>query len=247
VDIENFFETNKKIKLNENSKHIPTEFSDWNTNDHTCELFYDWIRAKSDVGSLKLNIPCDAKFLAKEISAKIDIAFTHRSETAIGWRSIVLHGMSSIMSDYKTEYIEKGIIPNNAVEDWTDVSKYFPYTVEWIKEVMPFNTYERIRIMVLDAGGKIYPHKDLPQSTLSIGINVAITHPNNIEYAVENSGLIPWKEGDVRVINVGKLHSVRNFSHEPRIHLLVYPQRNEKWNLEGMRLVCKGYEQRMVV
>jgi hypothetical protein len=61
-------------------------------------------------------------------------------------------------------------------------------------------------------------------------------------FAVEDNGLIPWEPGDVRMINIGKLHSIRNLGSKPRIHMLVYPPLMEDWNLEAMKLVCRSFE-----
>lgn len=240
MDINHFFEINKKITHNNSCKDIPQEFSSWEYDDVICENFFNWIRQESDTGSLRLDIASDISEVVREIKRAQHLAIPHRKEDSQGWRSIVLHGLCSIMTEAPHTYIEQGIIDETATETWTDASKFFPNTLKWIKENIPFNTFGRIRIMILDPNGYILPHKDFQTSFLGGGLNVAFTNPAGVEFAVEDNGLVPWKVGDIRMINIGKLHSVRNLDTEPRIHLLAYPASKE-WPLDGMRLVCKSY------
>ncbi len=238
MDIDNFFKIEKSVKFNSKSKPIPEEFKNWKEP----QKFFNWIRQESNTGSLKLDIDSDINKVVDEIKKAETLAIPHRTHDSNGWRSIVLHGLSSIMTGPPHDYISTGIVPIDAVEGWTDVSKFFPETLIWIKKYIPFKVFSRIRIMILDPGGYILPHKDLEKSFLGGGINVAFTNPSGVEFALEDNGLVPWAPGDIRLINIGKLHSVRNLSNETRIHMLVYPLDIAGWNDYGMSLVCKSYE-----
>lgn len=240
MDIDQFFEINKQIKHNAESKEIPQIFLSWDNDPTVCESFFNWIRHESNTGSLRLDIDSDISEVVEEIKRAQHLAIPHRKEDSQGWRSIVLHGLCSIMTEAPHTYIEQGIIDDTAKETWTDASKFFPKTVTWVKENIPFNTFGRIRIMVLDPGGYILPHKDFQISFLGAGLNVAFTNPVGVDFAIENNGFVPWEDGDVRMINIGKLHSVRHHGIEPRIHLLAYPTSKE-WPLDGMKLVCRSY------
>lgn len=99
--------------------------------------------------------------------------------------------------------------------------------------------------MILDPGGYILPHQDYPTHLLGGGINIGLTNPPGVEFAIEGHGLIPWADGDIRMINIGHMHSVRNLGTEPRIHILAYPNQWE-WKQEHMEVVCRSYEKHMI-
>jgi len=242
MDITEFFNTNKQLDHNAASKDIPDEFMLWESSPDICKNFFNWIRNDSNTGSLKLDIISDISEVVEELSRSEFLAIPHRADNSNGWRSIVLHGLCSIMTEAPYNYVELGIVDKSIKETWTDASKFFPKTLSWIDQHVPFNTFSRIRVMVLDPGGYILPHKDLQSSFLGGGLNIAFTNPEGTEFAVEDNGLIPWEPGDVRMINIGKLHSIRNLGSKPRIHMLVYPPLMEDWNLEAMKLVCKSYK-----
>lgn len=242
MDITDFFNINTAIVHNAASKDIPDEFRLWETSPNICKNFFDWIRNSSDTGSLKLDITSDISEVVEELSRAEFLAIPHRSDNSNGWRSIVLHGLCSIMTEAPYNYVNLGIVDKSVKETWTDASKFFPKTLAWIDQYVPFKTFSRIRIMVLDPGGYILPHKDLQQSFLGGGLNIAFTNPEGTEFAVEDNGLIPWEPGDIRMINIGKLHSIRNLGSKPRIHMLAYPPLMEEWTLDSMKLVCRSYE-----
>ncbi len=242
MDITDFFNINAAIEHNAASKNIPDEFKKWETSSDTCKNFFNWIRNDSNTGSLKLDITSDISDVVEELSRAEFLAIPHRSDNSNGWRSIVLHGLCSIMTEAPYNYVNLGIVDKSVKETWTDASKFFPKTLAWIDQYVPFKTFSRIRVMVLDPGGYILPHKDLQQSFLGGGLNIAFTNPERTEFAVEDNGLIPWEPGDIRMINIGKLHSIRNLGSKPRIHMLAYPPLMEEWTLDSMKLVCRSYE-----
>lgn len=242
MDIDSFFEKNRKIKHNLGMKDIPEHFSNWRKDDTICLDFFNWIRLESNAGSIKLNINSDVSEVAEELTARQHLGVLHRSSNSKGWRSIVLHGLSSIMTGPVHDY--KGIVDEGTLESWTDVSRFFPKTVSWIKKTIPFNDFSRIRVMMLDPNGYINPHKDMDIDFLGGGLNIAITNPKGVEFAIDNSGIIPWNIGDIRMINIGKYHSVINNSENLRIHILAYP-RTIEWDIKSMQIVCESYEQEL--
>lgn len=241
MDINLFFDINKKFKHNQLSKEIPVEFKNWRNDQLLCKKFFNWIREESDTGSLRLLIDAEIKDIVEEISKAQHLAIPHRQQDSVGWRCIVLHGLSSIMTEAPYIYVEQGIVTEGEQEQWTDISKFFPITVNWVKQNLPLSSYSRVRIMILDPGGYIKPHKDYKNSFLGGGLNIALTNPKGVEFATEDNGLIPWQDGDIRMINIGKLHSVRNNGTDPRIHLLAYPKTLE-WDIDHMMIVCNSYE-----
>ena len=71
--------------------------------------------------------------------------------------------------------------------------------------------------------------------------NFAITNPPGIEFAMEDAGLVPWQPGDVRAIDIGRLHAVKNTSNENRIHMIVHGNADDKhW-----QLLCESFDMLM--
>ena len=91
--------------------------------------------------------------------------------------------------------------------------------------------------MLLKPGGYIKPHKDFETRRLA-AYNVAITNPPGVEFALEEAGLVPWQPGDVRAIDIGRLHAVRNNSNEDRIHMIVHGHHNDKHNA----ILCESFD-----
>lgn len=233
-----FYNANKDLKHNKDVLDIPEEFLNASS-DEEIERFFKWIRHESKCKSLLLDIQTDVSELKEELKDKYDLAVPHRHHT--GWRSITLFGYSSIMTNSYEHYKERGFITDNDVPSWTDICKLFPKTVEWVKKYSPIKEYARVRIMVLDPGGVITPHKDyLYGQVLASTINIAVINPPGVEFVLENGGTVPWEEGQVRLIDVGSVHSVRNTSTSPRVHLIITPTTKD-WDIEGKRTVCRNF------
>lgn len=233
-----FYQSNSKLIHNKDVLPTPAEFVNATT-DEEIEKFFKWIRHSSRCKSLRLDINTDIIELQEELKEKYDLAVPHRHH--IGWRSITLYGYSSIMTNSYEHYKELGFVSDEDKTDWTDVCRFFPKTVEWVKKNSPIQNYARVRIMVLDPGCHITPHKDYAYGqVLASTVNFAIINPENVEFVLEDGGTIPWKEGDVRVVDVGSVHSVRNMSQQARIHLIITPTQND-WDIAGKRLVCQSF------
>lgn len=225
-----FFNENKDIVHNRDMLPPPAELS---TTD-----FFDWIRHRSKCKSLRLEINTDITDLKEEIKNKTFLAIPHRDHP--GWRSLTLYGYSSVMTNSYEHYKQLGIISDQE-PGWTDICKFFPKTVEWLKLNNPLKEFARIRLMVLDPAGSSSPHKDYPYGQMLCGpINIAIINPPGAEFVLENGGLVPWKEGDVRTIDLGTNHCVRNIGNEPRVHIIITPSSND-WDIDAKELACKSY------
>lgn len=226
-----FFNANKDIKHNKDMLQMPVG--------NTEEVF-NWIRYNSKCKSLRLDINTDVSELKEEIRNKTFLAIPHRDHP--GWRSLTLYGYSSVMTNSFEHYKDLGILDDTHKPNWTDVCKFFPKTVEWLKKNNPLKEFVRIRIMVLDPQGSSSPHKDYPHGQLLCGpINVAIINPPGAEFVLENGGLVPWQEGDVRTMDLGSNHCVRNTGNEPRVHLIITPSNND-WDADAKALACRSYE-----
>ena len=180
----------------------------------------------------------------EELIQRSILAIPHRSSESKGWRSITLHGLSSIMTEPEECYKDElGIVDHSVKQNWTDVARFFPKTIDWITKNIPLDQYARIRVMIVEPGGYIEPHSDTNMGQIlgGAGVNIAITNPDGCEFCLEDSGLIPWKEGDVRMVDVHRYHSVRNNSLSERIHIIIHTD-NLIWNTSSIKLVCESYE-----
>lgn len=220
-------------------KTVPEEFSNWETDRNALLSFFKWIRHESKCRSLVLQIDNDLKNLKNEIMSKIFLAVDHREEEGKGWKSLTLHGYSSLMTDSDDFYRDMGLdLPEK--KDWTSVSKFFPKTKEWILKNIPFDNYGRIRIMIVEPGGCVLPHRDFEHGSLLAGINVAINHPLGVEYLIDGKS-INWNEGDSRLIDIGSIHSISNNSNFPRVHLIIHSEPIDQWSEDVMKIVCRSY------
>jgi hypothetical protein len=240
--VNSFFQQYCNIKHNKDAKTTPLEFAGWEQDNTILEKYFLWIRFESQCASLKLNIDADMTAMREELKIKHVVAIPHEKGYSSGWRAITLFGFSSILTHSSHSYIDRGIITLDDTPDWTDVSKYLPETVSWIKLHSPWKDYTRIRVMVLEPNGAIFPHKDFDKNILGGGgVNIAVTNPVGTEFVLEDAGIIPFHEGDWIMVDVGRMHSVRNLSSEPRIHIIIHTTEEFTWNVEAMRLACASY------
>ena len=229
--VTDFFNSNKDIEHNKDMLNAPHGMN-------STELF-DWIRHSSKCKSLRLDINTDVSELKEEIKNKTLLAIPHRNHP--GWRSLTLFGYSSSMTNSYEHYKESGIDFTGIEPDWTDVSKFFPKTVEWLKKNNPLKDFVRIRIMVLDPSGSSSPHVDYPYGQYLCGpINVAIINPDGAEFVLENGGMVPWKEGDVRTMDLGSVHCIRNIGTSERVHLIITPSKSD-WDDSAKELAIRSY------
>lgn len=237
--VEDFFQ--KRIHEEHNKDCLPVpEMYKRNDSEEAVNKFFKWIRHESKCKSLLLNrveVPIEVK---QEVEHFIPLAVSHRNMP--GWRSITLYGYSSIMTNSEERYKELGIINSEHNVDWTDIAKFFPQTVEWIKKVNPLKEYSRVRLMIVDPGFSSNPHVDHPTGQMLCGpINIAVINPQGSEFGLENGGLVPWDEGDVRTMDLGSTHCVRNTGSQPRVHIIITPSQND-WDLNAKRIACRGYK-----
>lgn len=237
--VTDFFNLNKNIEHNKDILPIPDQFINAET-DQDFFNFFKWIRHHSKAKSLRFDIDADITEIQSELKSLEFLGIPHRGHP--GWRSITLYGYSSIMTNSYEQYKIMGIINDSHKTDWTDVSKFFPKTVEWLRKYCPLKEYARIRVMILDPGGSSSPHKDYEQGQALCGpINVAVVDPDGAEFVLEDGGIVPWKEGDFRSMDLGSIHCIRNNGTEPRIHLIITPSKND-WDIDAMKMACRSFE-----
>jgi hypothetical protein len=142
----------------------------------------------------------------------------HRPNSS-GWLSLAIHGMSSVHTNVPEDYG----LPDSAeydLSDWTDIAKFCPRTVEWMKDEMLYERFSRVRFMAVLPGGWLAPHQDRSRITGVGATNVAINNPDGCALVMEGWGTMPYTPGSVFKINTGYQHAVWNRSDEPRIHMI---------------------------
>jgi len=142
----------------------------------------------------------------------------HRPNSS-GWLSLCIHGMSSVHTNVPEDYG----LPDQAeydLSDWTDIAKFCPRTVEWMKDEMLYERFSRVRFMAVLPGGWLAPHQDRARITGVGATNVAINNPDGCALVMEDWGTMPYTPGSVFKINTGYHHAVWNRSDEPRIHMI---------------------------
>jgi hypothetical protein len=227
--VTDFFNANKDVKHNKDLEILPSDLS--------IEEQFKWVRHKSKCKSLLLG-KYDVLALKEEIKSKTILAIPHRNHPK--WRSLTLYGYSSVMTNSYEYYKDLGIV-EGIDTNWTDVCKFFPKTVEWLKKNNPLKEFSRIRLMILDPNGSSSPHKDYPYGQFLCGpINIAIINPTGSEFVLEDGGIVPWEEGDIRTMDLGSIHCVRNLGNTPRVHIIITPSNND-WDIQAKKIACCQY------
>lgn len=158
----------------------------------------------------------------------------HRSTYGSGWCSLTLHGAKP----HWTEAIDRYPGYSNEVDwkynyHWTEIAEQCPITVQYIKS-LPFTKLQRVRFMLLKAGGLIDYHRDVAHMNLS-PMNISVNNPIGCEFNVYDQEsnkpikTIPFTDNSVFIVNIGLYHRVINRSNEDRLHMIVHGQYDTKF------------------
>lgn len=207
----------------------------------------DWLVNKADIGWLELDLDIDVDKWKREAHSSVNSLVPHRETESVGWNSACIHGIDVPCTGSWTNY---GYTREQDVPyKWTSLSEQTP-NIKNFWNNFPYESFNRIRFMEVEAGGFISPHSDLPGklpgefkwNVLDNGaaINIAIIHPNNCFLTVERFGNVPFSEGKAFIINIRNRHSVINLSNQSRIHLIANgkPGSNKK---DFIDLIVRSY------
>lgn len=218
-EVTDLIEKNKKLSHYPNFPGLPLKFRD-NTNSPE---FLNWIMKESGIATLLLNIHVPHKQMMEEVQANIHRFVDHRGGSSPGWSSMALHGTAVHHTQPAHHYFPKDQIPEY---NWTELAEICPISKSWV-ESLGFTKLQRVRFMKLEPGGFINPHRDTDIQGLH-AYNVSINNPEGHEFAMDEYGLIPWKPGQIRLIDISKYHTVVNRGTEPRIHMIIHGHLGEK-------------------
>lgn len=164
--------------------------------------------------------------------------YTLHRPCSSGWLSLAIHGISSVHTNCAEDYG----LPHDYEEthsNWTDIAKFCPRTVEWMKEEINYKQFGRVRFMALLPGGWIGPHTDR-DSIVGLGAtNIAISQPDDCVFVMDGMGKVPYKPGSVMKLNTAYKHGVWNRSDDIRIHMIFDGDLSEDFRWK----VNKGYQQ----
>jgi hypothetical protein len=184
---------------------------------------------RQNLGYLPLKLPFEIphREMLEEARALKEFYVYHRSTGHHrGWRSLVLHGLSSVHSQGHEHY---GYSQDDEIPyTWTDISRFCPVSTRFFRDVFGYARYARVRFMLLEPGGFILPHEDVEWKSLS-PINIALNNPHGCDFVMRDWGLIPFEDGSANMLAVGYEHAVFNDSNEDRYHIIVHGEMGEKW------------------
>ena len=162
---------------------------------------------------LELDVPINEIY--KEIINIKKYLVPHRENSGIGWTSFCIHGQS--YNRTREESCYKDILPYN----WTKEAKEnMPKTINWLKS-LKIKNLKRIRVMCLEPYGFINLHHDQKESKLG-PINIAITHPKDCKFYLENYGNLEFSPGVAYMMNLINYHCVINEGIEDRYHIIIH-------------------------
>tara|TARA_Y100001958_G_C21160301_1_gene494322 strand:- start:103 stop:885 length:783 start_codon:yes stop_codon:yes gene_type:complete len=161
---------------------------------------------------------------------------------AKGWRSVTVLNETGDHRDqisrftpiFKTqnEYRNKvkEVIENS---QWTNVAKYYPKLQKFfIEEIFPYMHVGHIYVSVLDAGGIVTEHNDIPDEARPMldsdrihsfnvlnTFNLVLNHVKSC-YSCFNGKIMPAYDGAIRWTNTGKQHWVVNMNKESQYQII---------------------------
>lgn len=234
-EVKNIIERNKNILHIKSVPPIPDGMND----NEKCQ----WILYKSGLPSLLLDVEVPTDEMLSEVKNNMHRFVKHRGETSPGWESMALHGTAVEDTSPREALIAEGKYTeeNCPPYHWTELSESCPKSKEWV-ESLGFSKLNRVRFMLLSPNGFIIPHRDVDTPGLH-AFNISINNPDGHIFAQDGHGYIPWKPGQMRMIDISTIHTVVNRGVEPRIHMIIHGQYSDKLRNTIIRSYIKTYEE----
>jgi hypothetical protein len=198
-----------------------------------------WILFESNAPWLEIiGIDAPYKEMLAEAQSLKDLFVYHRNqeEGHNGWAALSVHGISANKTNIPETY---GLDPTQVTYQWTEIQDRCPVTVQFFKEVFPYDKYQRLRYMLLEPGGYISPHSDNTKSSLAAAVNISLSNPTNCRLTT-SAGTLPFRDsGSIFLFNNHYQHAVHNDSNTDRFHMIVHGQwRSPQWQ----QLVVNSYK-----
>ncbi len=104
-------------------------------------------------------------------------------------------------------------------KDW-HLEKECPFTVSFLREFLPFQLLDRVRVQYLEPNGYLAPHRD-SRRLGQLNLNMTITDNPGCLFHFENHTPFAPSAGEVYLIDVSHIHAIENASSATRISLIV--------------------------
>jgi hypothetical protein len=176
----------------------------------------------SDAKYLTLDIPVPYEQMHQEAKNLKNRFTPHRGGENIhsGWKSISLYGLSEDKHDTWKDYGYSSSVDAEKDFHWTTAAHECPSIVNWIKNSFPSKRLGRVRLMLLEAGGKIDYHSDTKHRILE-NINIPLNNPRECLWYWKDDKPLYMEPGKVYAMNISYEHAVINHSSEDRYHLII--------------------------
>jgi hypothetical protein len=237
-DIKDVYNRNKDVIHITSVPPIPRELEDGPANKIT-----QWIMHQSGLPTILLDVEVPHDEMLKEALSNNHRFVKHRGGDSPGWSSMAVHGTAVEDTSPREALIAQGKYTEENAPDyhWTELADSCPVTKEWV-ESLGFSLLKRVRFMKLDPGGWIVPHRDTDVPGLQAW-NISINNPDGHIFCQDKFGYIPWQPGEMRGIDISKLHTVVNTSSKPRIHMIIHGHHDTKFNETIIRSYKKIYNE----
>jgi len=183
---------------------------------------------------LRIPFEFDHEGCLQEAMELLDQFVIHRpyeqtSNTSTNWKSLALHGLDGDKT--KTHCHSYYGNYSNPTYKLTEIAKKCPKTLQFLSKLTTFEQCERVRFMLLEPGAKIKVHSDAPNQAVAVAINIALNMPQGCHFYIDSNSdgshnsytkMIPFKAGNLFMVNVAKYHYVENNSNIPRLHIIVH-------------------------
>jgi hypothetical protein len=198
-----------------------------------------WIYTQN-IPFIEIDLDFDVSIWQQEAMLCHKYLVDHReNQPHLSWRSCVIHGIDTDKTGIWNSYFD-----TEPGYSWTSISKLTP-TIKKFWEAFPFERLARVRFMQVGPQGYVYPHNDTPPNSDNlldqiVPINIAIDHPDNCFMTLKGHGVVPWRDGEIKLVNITNDHSVINFSDRPRMHMIGHGYVGNKLN-EFTKLIAVSY------
>ena len=208
---------------------------------------FNWIMKQSLLPYLKLDIEVPYAAIYQEILALKQEMGSQLGRIGVsGWKGAVLHGLAfDKMRPHRAYGYEN---EDDAPYKWTEMINRFPVTRRFVEATFPCKKLYRVKINLLQPGGRLWPHKDADHPELGLNrpspdhvkyVTMGIHWPKGVVFQLGKYTL-PIKNGDAYLIDLSNYHAVYNNSTENRYSLVV--SADYTGGLEWEELVVRSYE-----
>jgi len=143
------------------------------------------------------------------------------------WKSLALRAIDGdfCKTSYYTHYGEK-----NPCFQMTEIAERCPKIIAFLQSITDLQKCEAIRLMLLEPGGVVPVHTDARHLDVLPSVNIALNMPAGCDFIIDCRAdgtrnrftrKVPFKDGDLMLLNVAKYHYVINNSSLPRIHIML--------------------------